>query len=280
MRYRVILIAVFIFGIVLGLAIGSWLAARRLPAKRILVKRKISAPAVRKKPTELPPILKRFNNPRVAVVMDDFGYNVNNIDELFDMKRPITLSILPNLRYSKEVAQRASLNGYEAILHLPLEPHRNDIPEEADTINSSMSKSEIAARLESAIESVPGLKGVSNHMGSKSTEERDLMTIILGELKKRRLYFVDSLTSERSVSGEVAKQLGERYAKRDIFLDNSNDAEDIRKQVLEMRRLAFKKGRLIAVCHDRKNTVKVLSEMMPSLASEGIDFVYLSELVR
>ncbi|MBI5144160.1 MAG: divergent polysaccharide deacetylase family protein [Candidatus Omnitrophica bacterium] len=268
MRYRALLAAVFISGIILGLVAGLWMAGRR-DIRYVTVKKRMPAPAVRKKP-----------GPKVAVVMDDFGYNMNNIDEVFDIKRPITLSILPNLTYSTKIAQLGRLNGYEVILHLPLEPHREDIPEEVDTINSRMTKSEIAVRLKSAIESVPGVKGVSNHMGSKSTEEKELVRVILADLKKRRLYFLDSLTSEKSVVGEISGLIGERHAKRDIFLDNSNNADDIRKQVLEMRALAFKKGRVIAICHDRKNTVKVLGEMMPGLASEGIEFVTLSELVR
>lgn len=268
MRYKIFLITVFILGIILGMAAGVWLSARR-------VEDKYRAGAGKKAVK-----VKKLYHPKVAVVMDDFGYNTNSLDGLFRIKRPITLSILPNLRYSREIAVSAKSKGYEVILHLPLEPHRKDVREEVDTINSRMDEKEVLARLESGIESVPGLKGVSNHMGSKSTEEKPLMTIIFSDLNKKKLYFLDSLTSKRSVCREVARKTGLRYAKRSIFLDNSNAEDYIRKQILEMRRLAFKNGRAIAICHDRINTVKVLGEMMPELASEGIDFVYLSELVK
>lgn len=268
MRYKIFLIAIFVLGIILGMAAGVWLSARR-------VEDKYRAGAGKKAVK-----VKKPYHPKAAVVMDDFGYNTNNLDALFKIKRPITLSILPNLRYSREIAVSAKSKGYEVILHLPLEPHRKDVREEVDTINSKMDEKEVLARLESGIESVPGLKGVSNHMGSKSTEEKPLMTIIFSDLNKKKLYFLDSLTSERSVCADVARRTGLRYAKRSIFLDNSNAEDYIRKQILEMRRLAFKNGRAIAICHDRKNTVKVLGEMMPELASEGIDFVYLSELVK
>lgn len=280
MKYKIFVIAAFAIGISLGLTAGFWIAKREKPIKYITVKKKAAPPVVRRKTVGLPTVVKTFQRPKVAIVMDDFGYNVNNIDALFRIDRPITLSILPNLRYSTQIAAQAGASGYEVILHLPLEPHSDQIREELVTINSRMNKSEVADRLGSAIASVPGLMGVSNHMGSKSTEEKDLMIAVLTDLKRRGLFFLDSLTSEKSVCGKVSKAIGGRYTRRDIFLDNSNDPDYIRRQVLEMREKAFKKGRLIALCHDRRNTVKVLSEMMGLLASDGIEFVYLSELVN
>ncbi len=271
-----------IISVVLILVIGlliSWRHAR-VRVRKVPVKKYVVAAVAKKKRLALPAIAKRITTPKVAIVMDDFGYNKNNLDELFGINKPITLSILPHLVYSKEIANIAHSKGYEVILHLPLEPHRKDVKEEVDTINSKMSEKEVISRLESAIESVPGLKGVSSHMGSKSTEEVGLMAWIIGYLKKQNLYFLDSLTSERSVSGKVAKELGARYTRRDIFLDNDSNPDYIKGQILSLRKLAFRKGRVVAICHDRKNTIKVLSEMMPQLEGEGIKFVYASEMAR
>jgi polysaccharide deacetylase 2 family uncharacterized protein YibQ len=104
------------------------------------------------------------------------------------------------------------------------------------------------------------------------------METIFGELRSRGLYFLDSLTSEKSVCGRIAARMGVRYAARDIFLDNSTDEDCIRRQVLSMRKLAFRTGRVIAICHDRKNTIEVLSGMMPELERDGIRFVRASAL--
>jgi len=154
------------------------------------------------------------------------------------------------------------------------------VREEADTIRSGMSEEEIDARLAKALENVPGVRGVSNHMGSKSTEDPVLMTAIFKYLKKKRLYFFDSLTSEKSVASAAAKKTGLAYARRDIFLDNLDDTAYIEKQLLEMRALAFRRGRVIAVCHDRKRTITALSKLMPAIRRDGIDFVGLSAMVE
>ncbi|MFA5147099.1 MAG: divergent polysaccharide deacetylase family protein [Candidatus Omnitrophota bacterium] len=238
--------------------------------------------AVAKKGEPLPQITKRFNNPKIAIVMDDFGYNMNNIEAFFAIKKPVTLSILPNLPHSRQIEEMARARGYETILHLPLEPHGKGVGLEKGTINSAMSDREVLAQLGEDLDGLPGIKGVSNHMGSKATEERPLMALIIGELKSRNMYFFDSVTSDKSVCRSVAKEAGVRCARRNVFLDmgKADDPNYIKKQVLELRRFAFKNGRAIAVCHDRKNTVKVLAEMMPLLARDGVRFVYLSELVN
>jgi len=232
----------------------------------------------KKKREAMPPSVKKFKNPRIAIVMDDFGYNMNNIETLFSIKEPVTLSILPSLRYSKQIAESAESRGYEVILHMPMESHNEEVREEADTIRTGMSEADVLSRLAKSIASVPGLDGVSNHTGSKATEDKDLMVRIFKYLKPRNLYFFDSLTSQKSICREAASSVGIRYARRDMFLDNSSDPEYIEKQLMTLERLAFKTGKVIAICHDRKNTVSVLTKMMPEMAGDGIRFVYLSEL--
>ena len=84
-------------------------------------------------------------------------------------------------------------------------------------------------------------KGVSNHMGSKATEDRELMTTILAELKRRRLFFVDSVTSDRSVCAPVAAALKIPFARREVFLDNRNERKAIERQFAEAAAIARQK---------------------------------------
>jgi uncharacterized protein len=247
---------------------------RKLPAKRAVIRKAPSKPA-------LPAVRKTAQvAPRIAVVIDDFGYSMNNTDGLFAIGEPVTLSILPGQPYSRRIAEAARAHGYEVILHLPLESHRNDVREEFDTIRSGMSQKEVTERLESQIADVPGLKGVSNHMGSASTEDPELMREIFVFLKKRGLYFLDSLTSQKTVCKDIAARVGLPCERRDVFLDNKSDAEYIKGQLAQARKIAYRRGRAIAICHDRKSTIAVLAEAMPEMSARGIRFVFLSELVK
>ena len=106
------------------------------------------------------------------------------------------------------------------------------------------------------------------------------MTEVLAYLKKHNLYFFDSLTSEKSVCREVAGSVGIPFAKRDIFLDNSNKVDSIKIELADLEKLALKRGRAIAICHDRKNTAIALAKVMPQMVKDGVEFVYLSEMEK
>jgi polysaccharide deacetylase 2 family uncharacterized protein YibQ len=217
---------------------------------------------------------------KIAIVIDDFGYTMNNLPAFFDINESITFSILPNLRHSSDVAAAAREHGDEVILHMPMESHRKDAKEEEGTLKPGDSKKVVDERLAKAIETVPGLKGLSNHQGSRATEDKELMTEVLTYLKKHNLFFFDSLTSDKSVCHEVAETIGIPFAKRDIFLDNSNKVGSIEIELADLEKLALKRGRAIAICHDRKNTAIALAEMMPQMVKDGVEFVYLSEMEK
>lgn len=284
MKRRIIIIAISAI-VAITCGIVYWNAARpaRKPA-RVAAKKPSRAylKPVKKKAVEaLPPQpVKKGAGPRVAIVIDDFGYSMNNVEDFLKIKQPLTFSILPHQKYSHEIARLASSSGDEVILHLPLEATRNDVVEENDTIKTTMDESEVLSKLDSDIADIPGLVGVSNHMGSKATGDKTLMTVILKRLKEKNLYFFDSLTSNKSVCKQVAANMGQRFARRNLFLDNSSNVDDIRKEMQRLKKYAFKNGRAIAICHDRKNTVRVLGEMLPEMESEGIKFVLLSEMVK
>lgn len=280
MKTKIIIIITAAVILILTTAIGLiyWRWAH-VPGKKVVIpKRAVIKETIKK--SILPSIQKKHPHPKVVIVMDDFGYNMNDLEELFAAKSPITFSILPNLPYSRRLAELASSKGYEVILHLPLEANDKSAPLEAGTIKTGMDEKEVIAILEKNIENITGLRGTSNHQGSKATENKALMTIILKDLKKRNLFFFDSLVTQKSICRDVAAALGVPYAKRDMFLDNTNSADYIERQALALRKFAFKNGRAIAICHDRKNTIAVLSKMMPELAADGIVFVRLSDMVK
>jgi len=216
---------------------------------------------------------------KIAIVLDDWGYNLNNLGALQEIKYPLTVSILPNLGFSKRVAQEAHRKGFEAILHLPMEPYEK-YRLERNTIKVSMSEQEIKNILVNDLESMPYLEGVSNHMGSRATADARTIEIILKELKKRRLYFLDSFVVAQSVCFDIAQKTHTGYARRDIFLDNSLDQDYIKAQLIKLKNRASVYGSAIGIGHDRKATLEVLAQEMPRLAKEGYKFVFVSELAK
>lgn len=228
-----------------------------------------------KKPIKKPLAIKG----KIAIVIDDLGYNLRNLELLKQIKYPLTVSLLPKLNYSRVIAEELHQGGKEIILHLPLEPHEK-FRLEQDTIMTGMDEKRITSILTADLKDIPYLAGVSNHMGSKATEDPRLVGIIFKELKKKRLYFLDSFVSSKSVCEEVAETMQLAFAERDIFLDNKEDPDYIRAQISKLKIKAKLYGQAVGIGHDRRVTLETLAQILPGLEEEGFRLVYISELAR
>jgi uncharacterized protein len=218
-------------------------------------------------------------SPLIAVVLDDFGYSLKNLAALKDMDAPLTLAVLPGLPYSARVSDLATTSGMEVILHLPMEPEGETAALEKDTVMTGMRFSQISDIIDRDLVSVPGASGVSNHMGSKATADRELMEEVLSLLDSRGLFFLDSVTTARSVAGEIAAEKDMPYIRRDIFIDNKLDSRYIESQMLKAFDLALEQGSAVVIGHDRPETVETLSHVIPGAKEKGIKFVVLSEMI-
>ena len=226
-------------------------------------------------PVKIPPVLKG----RIAIVIDDWGYTKNNLEIIRQIKQPLTCAVLPNLKNTPEVVKDLHNFGFEIILHLPMQPKEVKRLEK-DTISVSMNQGQIRKIITKDLANLVFAKGVSNHMGSRVTQDTKTSTMVMQEIKKRNLYFLDSFVTAKSVCAPIAKKIGLRFAKRDVFLDNQGNQEYIKNQISELKKIANLKGIAIGIGHDRKNTLLVLKEVLPKLAKEGYKFVFVSEIAR
>jgi len=216
---------------------------------------------------------------RIAIVIDDWGYHLDNLAIIKKIKVPLTCAILPNLKKSSLVARELNRLGFEIILHLPMEP-KEKYRLESNTITLITDARQIHDILDKDLASVIFAKGISNHMGSRITEDRKISAIVVAEAKKRKLYFLDSFVTAKSVCREISAKLKVRFARRDVFLDNQDDPVYIRAQLIKLKNLAGRQRTVIAIGHDRRNTLTVLNQILPTMKKEGYEFVFVSELAR
>ncbi len=270
-------IYLLIIGVLLAVIIAQWSAMRKKEVIKVRLIREKAAPVAAVAPPAAAVPAKAAPKGKIAIVLDDWGYNTNNLDIAASINAPLTAAILPNLKYSAELSRRLHDMGFEVILHLPMEP-REKYKLEKDTITVNMSASKIKSIIDKDLSMLENVKGVSNHMGSKATADARVMRIVLGELKKRGLYFLDSYTG-KTVVAKIARQIGIPFAGREVFLDNSNDEKYIKAQLDELKEKAGSRGYAIGIGHDRKKTLQVLAEMVPELKRQGYKFVYVSQLV-
>ena len=218
---------------------------------------------------------------KIAFIIDDWGYAMHNCKFLKEITAPLAVAVLPNLRYTDDIMKCADVYGKDIMLHLPLEPYANgDHYPDNYLITTAMKPSKVIAMVDGTLAKMPLAQGVNNHMGSKATEDKELMKTIFKRLKKKGLFFVDSMTAHHSICGELAREIGMPFASRDVFLDNINTREAIKKQIIELAKRARKKGYAVAIGHDRALTMQVLKEEIRTLEDQGFEIVRVKTLLK
>lgn len=217
--------------------------------------------------------------PRLAIIIDDWGYSSKAVTPILDYPFPLTTAILPYLPISKDAAQRAFDLGHEVILHLPMEAISEYMDIGEGGVTTKMEPDEIAEQIQRNIQHLPMVSGVNNHMGSKATADPATMEIVLETLKELELFFVDSLTTPLTVTEKIAKQVEIPYAVNMLFLDNVNEVEEIKHQIRQGLKMANRLGGAIVIGHVRQGTATALWEMIPEIVNSGVQLVPVSQLL-
>jgi hypothetical protein len=218
---------------------------------------------------------------RVAIVIDDLGLDLEAAEKLAAIPLAITFSVLPFQKQGKEVVELARAKGREVMLHMPMEPEGfPQVNPGRGALLVSMSNNEIQKSLQMAFDDASQVSGINNHMGSRFTEQPHQMSLVMRELRRRKLFFLDSATTTRTVAMEVARKYGVPYLRRDIFLDHVLLDSFVRAQIGQLIRKAKIQGTALAIGHPHEVTIKVLQEEQAIFQRERIAVVPASQLVQ
>jgi len=216
--------------------------------------------------------------PEIALIFDDLGESVRVLRSIYSLKVPLSVAVIPGLKFSRNVAYISKRCGYSVLVHLPLEPRdsKKYKTKKYQFISSSLSGRDINKLLRYYLDYLRIVVGVNTHMGSKATEDAKLMRVVLEAVKERGLIFIDSRTSLNSVAFDLARKMGIKSFYNEGFIDSSSDKNDIKNKISELVEKARKKGKIIVIAHPRKETLDVLKEEMPGLKKE-VSFITVEE---
>lgn len=215
---------------------------------------------------------------KLSIVIDDFGYRPKEENQVLQMPKNISVAVLPNATHAREMATKAHQLGHEVLIHLPMAPLSKQ-PLEKDTLRPDMSSAEIERIIREAVADVPFAVGLNNHMGSAMTSSLPGMQKVMQVLDHYNFYFLDSMTIGNSQSTRAAAGTSVKVLKRRVFLDDTQNEADIRKQFTRAVRLAQRDGSAIAIGHPHPTTVRVLQEMLPTLPAD-VTLVRPSQLLN
>ncbi len=221
----------------------------------------------------------------VAVVLDDLGYDERALDALARWDVPLAVAVIPSAPLASRAVSLAKEKGWDLLVHLPMEPEAG--PSEAEAIGARDADDAIRAKVLEALRRTPGALGVNNHQGSKATADVRVVRAVLGVVKEKGLFFLDSRTTNASVAGSEASAMGVPFLQRDVFLDDVAAEASAKGGVPEALdaawgralALAAKKGEAIVIGHPRRETLAFLEKRLASEKSAGARLVRVSELV-
>ena len=217
---------------------------------------------------------------KMAIIIDDFGFNRQGTKGMLSINRPMTAAVLPFRPYSKKDAKLAKEAGLEVILHQPLEPISPQANPGQGAIYTDMEEEEIKQTFLKNLNSLPKVSGINHHMGSKASADLRVMKQLLSVVKDKDLFYVDSSTSQHTVGAKIARQKNIPTKENHLFIDNVDKQREIEKMISRLSEVALAKKELIIVGHVKKNTAQAIKKMIPELEQKGIKLVYASQIVN
>jgi polysaccharide deacetylase 2 family uncharacterized protein YibQ len=216
----------------------------------------------------------------IVLILDDVGFDHQPLSSAMAIDPNVNFAVLPNGKRSIEFASTLHARGFELLCHLPMEPEGFPHISPGDgAVLTTMSDAQIATATRTNIDAIRFARGVNNHMGSRATADRRVMTDVLGALPKG-MYFIDSKTTGNSIAGPLARTMRVKTASRNVFLDDVQDVVSIRRQLAELADTASTRGVSVGIGHMYPSTIQVLTEDAPKLRAEGFRFVRASAVVR
>jgi len=215
-----------------------------------------------------------------VIIVDDMGYDRAAADAVIALPFPLTVSVLPHLPVSSEIAEEAFSRGDEVLLHLPMQSESESVKAEEIELRVGMGPAQVQSAVGGMLSTVPHAVGVNNHQGSRATSDPELMQALMPVLGERSLFFIDSRTDAKTVAYDIAQRDGVRAASRKVFLDDVPTRAAIVAQLELAARDAARDGFAIAIGHPRPATIAALAEEVPRLEAHGVHLVFASDVVK
>lgn len=221
---------------------------------------------------------------KICIIIDDAGYHNQITYQYIKLPIKMGIAVLPFLKNSQKIAGLIKNHKKEVLLHMPMEPnnYRNrNIRLFPKTLLCHMDTGQIHKLMDEMLNDLVYAVGINNHQGSRATADIQLMQAVLEKVKLNNLFFIDSLTSQKSVTEKIAKKLNVNFGKRNVFLDNRNDYAYIKSQMEQLIKIALKTGKAIGIGHiGNNNTYKVIKDYIPVFQVKQIELVYPSEIIN
>jgi polysaccharide deacetylase 2 family uncharacterized protein YibQ len=219
--------------------------------------------------------------PKIAIILTGVGLSRAATEAaLAAMPEDVTLSLDVYARGLDFWVARAREDGHEILLSLPLEseafPFSDPGPEALKVLNAP---GENVKKLEFILTRTMGYFGVLADHGGKFLVVEEQVKVLVEQLKKRGLMYVDG-GAPGSLGSRTAHKLDVPWAAVEMNLDQAQGRAELERQLQDLTDLAQKRSIAVARVSATPLSLAVLGAWIASLDQKGFQLVPLSALAK
>ncbi len=220
--------------------------------------------------------------PRIAIVLYGVGPSASATRTAIQgLPGPITLAFSPYADNLERYISEARLAGHEVLMLLPMEPtNYPQFDPGPKGLLTTLDTQRNIDRLEWVLSRSSGYIGVASYMGSRFTRVHRHMGVVLEQLRRRGLLYLESETAAAPLVGEMARLVRIPYAANALYLDQRASRPAIDSQLRELETLARKQGQAVAMAYPYPVTLERLSVWSRQVGKRDFSLAPLSALAR
>ena len=236
-------------------------------------------PAALQPEPDAPPTPIVFDGPRIAIVLTGLGINpAQTRAAIADLPSEVGLAFSPYPEATQALAAEARVAGHEVWAGIPMQPKSwPRVSPGAHTLLVGATDAENRARLGWALARIGPVRGVTSIMGSAFTESAAALDPVITELRDRKLMFLDSRSSGKSVAVRRARATGVPALLNDRYLDESGDLPE---RLAGLEQAARDKGSAVGFASPTPASVATIAAWAKTLEAKGMRLVAAGSLAK
>lgn len=219
--------------------------------------------------------------PRIAIIIGDMGLRRSITDKAIAALPPLTtLAFSPYGTDLKASMQRARGKNQEVLLELPLEPFYypiNDSGPQSLLVNNPTEEN--MKRLQWVMAQGEAYVGLIAGMGGKFLTVDSSMRLLLTEVKKRGLIFVDNLSAINSLTQKISTETKTPTAAATVIIDADPSKANIEAKLKQLEDQAKSAGYAVGLGHGLPVTIDSVAQWSQNLTARGFNLVPITALV-
>jgi len=220
--------------------------------------------------------------PKIAIVLGGMGLNQElTAKAIKALPGDVSFAFAPYGENLQVQVNKARAAGHEIMLQLPMEPFgypaTNPGPK---TLVIAAGEAANKEALLWHLSRFAGYIGASAYMGGNFLADPAALRPVLAELKKRGLYFMEDVPSQKSSAASVGRIVGLPVLATQIVIDANAEAKAIAKALAQLEDEARQSGIAVGTGTGLEVTIEEVREWAKTLNDRGILLIPLSAAYR